>query len=91
MRRVFILVHVVFVLKLFYTAAAMCEFLLTCEERMALRANVKSHLRLCGLCHECVAASTCYFAVYIFRMNSFFHFGSSFVFYLYGMLCVCGA
>jgi hypothetical protein len=24
-------------------------------------------------------------------MNSFFHFDSSFVIYLYGMLCVCGA
>lgn len=68
-----VLVHVVLILKLFYTTAAMCELLLACEERVALRANVKSHLRLCGLCHECVSASTCNLAIYIFRMDSFFH------------------
>ena len=68
------LFDVVLLLELFNTAATVDELLLTCEERMAFGANVQSDFRLCGLCHECVSASACNFAVYIFGMNSFFHF-----------------
>lgn len=64
------LVHIVFLLELFYAAAAIYKFLLTGKERMALRANIKTNFVLGGLCHKCVATSACYLAVLVLGMDT---------------------
>lgn len=41
------LLNIVFALELFNTSATVDELLLSCKERVARRANVKPHFRLC--------------------------------------------
>ena len=68
------LFETVFLLELFYTAAAVDELLLTGEERMAFRAYIQTNFRLIRLCHKSITASASYLAVHIFRMDILFHF-----------------
>jgi len=67
------LVDIVLVLELFNTSASVNELLLTCKERVALWANVKSDFFLEWLCNEWVAACASYFTFLIIWMDSFLH------------------
>ena len=57
----------------FDTAAAVDKLLLPCEERMACRAYVKTHLFFHGLCLKRIPAGAGYFADLVIRMDSFSH------------------
>ena len=63
----------VLAVELINTSASLSRFLLAGIERMALGANFNVDLRLCGACHECVAAVACYSCLIVIRMDSLFH------------------
>ncbi len=68
-----LLVDVVLLFELLDTSTAVDELLLACKERMALRADIEPHLRLCGSDHECVPACASYFTFHVVWMDSFPH------------------
>ena len=65
-------------IELVNTSACVNELLLSCKERMALRANFNSDLAaLCGLGYNRLAACALDYALLIIRMNSLLHFNFS--------------
>ena len=60
-------------LELIDTSACIYELLLTCVERVALRADVNTQAALRGRCLESLAASALYRDNLCLRMDSFFH------------------
>ncbi len=68
------LVELVLALELLYTTCSIDDLLTSCEERMALVADIDAHLWLVGLHFKSVTTCTCYFALYILWMYIFSHF-----------------
>ena len=60
-------------LELIDTSACVYELLLTCVERVALRADINTEAALRGSCLESLAASALYGDNLCLRMDSFFH------------------
>ncbi len=60
--------------ELINTSACINKLLLTCVERVALRADINTELRLRGKSLECLTASTLNSYKLCLRMNSIFHF-----------------
>ncbi len=60
-------------LELIDTSACIYELLLTCVERVALRADINTEAALRGSCLESLAASALYCDNLSLRMDSFFH------------------
>ena len=60
-------------LELIDTSACIYELLLTCVERVALRADINTEAALRGGCLESLAASALYRDNLSLRMDSFFH------------------
>ena len=60
-------------LELIDTSACIYELLLTCVERVALRADINTEAALRGSCLESLAASALYRDNLSLRMDSFFH------------------
>ena len=65
---------VVFVLKLLYAAAAVDKLLLARKERMACRTNIKADLFVSRSRLKRVTAGAAHLRVFVFRMNTLFHF-----------------
>ena len=55
------------------TSAGINELLLTCKERMALRANINLEFALCGSGCESMATSTLYNCFVVFGMEILLH------------------
>ena len=73
-----VLIELVLVLELLDTSSRIDDFLRTCKEGVALIADVDRHRLSVGLDSKLIAAGTSHFALYILRMDSFFHFETFF-------------
>lgn len=61
------------------TSACINKLLLACVERMALRADFNLNILLCGASIDHIAASAGNSGIIILRMDTFFHFYTSFL------------
>lgn len=67
------LLDTVFLLESINTTASIQEFLLTCEERMTVRANLYTKIWFYRTCFKRITASTSNCSNVIFRLNILFH------------------
>lgn len=74
-----VLVKVVLILELLNTTTAVDELLLTCKERMARRADIKSHFFFRRSGDKSISTCASYFTFLILRMDSFLHAFTSFL------------
>lgn len=79
-KRLLLLVKIEFFLELIYSSACINEFLLAREERMALRADINTKLRLGGTSLKRFAACTFNGSFNVFRMDSLLHLYHSYSF-----------
>ena len=68
----------IFFYKFFNPACRINDLLFTCEERVASRTYIYGNLFFCRVCLDTITTGTGYHAGYIFRMDSFLHFQTSF-------------